>query len=148
MIKSRESQSISLSLQGFSELCLHWSLCSPLYESSLSFVPRMLNLNSTSSRYPRKKFGLPVKNIQKTRTLPAPSMGPSRTHMEIGDFELLPGFGCCSQGGPPRFPRQSVATESFPCLTFLTRNCQNHTVWSFKQLVPTYLYFGICYLVT
>lgn len=134
MIKSHESQSISLSLQGFPELCLYCSRCLSLSESSLSLslVPRMLNLNSASSRYPRKKFGLPVKNIQKARTLPVPSMGPSCTHMKIGAFELLPGFGCCSQGGPPRFPRQSVATESFPCLTFLTHNCQNHTVWSFK----------------
>ena len=126
------NQSVSLSKDFLS--CVSTALGAYLYLNplSLSLVPRMLNLNSASSRYPRKKFGLPVKNIQKARTLPVPSMGPSCTHMKIGAFELLPGFGCCSQGGPPRFPRQSVATESFPCLTFLTHNCQNHTVWSFK----------------
>ena len=132
MIKSRENQSIISLSKDFLSCVFPCSSCSPLFESPLSLVPRMLNLNSTSSRYPRKKFGLPVKNIQKARTLPAPCMGPSWTHTQIGAFELLPAFGCSSQGGPPRFPGQFVATESFPCLTFLTHNCQNHMVWSFK----------------
>lgn len=71
------NQSVSLSSCTFLS-CLHCSWCSSLSESSLSLlslVPRMLNLNSTSSRYPRK-FRLPVKNIQKARTLPVPSMEP------------------------------------------------------------------------
>ena len=76
MIKSRENQSINLSLSPsifWAVSPLLFSLTSTWIPSLSFFIPVILNLNSTPSRYPRKNFGLLVKNIQKARTLPAPS---------------------------------------------------------------------------